>query len=379
MPPATRSTTGDRLFVDWTSQEPASEYRGRRRAPGAAPEPTPETDRTADVEVTDVIDRTTLVHPEPSAPAAPQYRTRAEAKAARLAEARPTTTVLPATRSRRSVAAPPAAPQPASRPSPNVRRAPHSREQPAPRTSRHRGLAVVGALAAVAGLGGLAVAAGALPSEAAGQAAASLGATTSASGGVLSDSSQLSTQLSTQQSSSRLAGGTLDNAFRMTAVSRSQERGAIAGCSGRTPTQSYSNGQLPTSILCVLPWASRHRLRADAAVRLIRLNEVYRGTFGEDLCLTDSYRSLASQYSVAARKPGLAARPGTSEHGWGLAIDVCDGPDQTSSARRTWFLANAPKFGWDNPAWARPGTGSRPEPWHWEFVEGESKTQSGQD
>ena len=120
----------------------------------------------------------------------------------------------------------------------------------------------------------------------------------------------------------------------MTAVSRSQERGAIAGCSGKAPTQTYSNGQLPTSILCVLPFASRHRLRADAAVRLIRLNDVYRGKFGENLCLTDSYRSLASQYSVAARKPGLAARPGTSEHGWGLAIDVCDGPDQTSSARR---------------------------------------------
>jgi len=89
-----------------------------------------------------------------------------------------------------------------------------------------------------------------------------------------------------------------------------------------------------------------------------------------DLCLTDSYRSLASQYSVAARKPGLAARPGTSEHGWGLAVDVCGGPDQVGSARRAWFLENAPAFGWDNPDWARP-EGSKPEPWHWEFVEGE--------
>jgi LAS superfamily LD-carboxypeptidase LdcB len=153
-------------------------------------------------------------------------------------------------------------------------------------------------------------------------------------------------------------------------VSRAEERGPIAGCSGKEPTAHYANGQLPSSILCSLPWEPRHRLRADAAVRLIRLNAVYRGQFGENLCLTDSYRSLASQYSVAARKPGLAARPGTSEHGWGLAVDLCDGPDQVGSARRAWFITNAPKFGWVNPAWAQPG-GGRPEPWHWEFVEGE--------
>ncbi len=96
-----------------------------------------------------------------------------------------------------------------------------------------------------------------------------------------------------------------------------------------TPTASCRR---PSCARCRSPRG--HKLRADAAVRLIRLNEVYKGRFGSDLCLTDSYRSLASQYSLAARKPGLAARPGTSEHGWGLAIDVCGGPDQVGSARR---------------------------------------------
>jgi LAS superfamily LD-carboxypeptidase LdcB len=165
----------------------------------------------------------------------------------------------------------------------------------------------------------------------------------------------------------------------MVGVSRSQQRGPIGSCSGKAPTQTYSNGQLPLSILCPLPFAPGHRLRADAAVALMRLNDSYKGRFGDDICLTDSYRSLASQYSVAARKPGLAARPGTSEHGWGLAIDMCAGPDQPGSVRRAWFLANAPKFGWDNPQWARPGTGSRPEPWHWEFLAGEAKTSTSQD
>lgn len=248
----------------------------------------------------------------------------------------------------------------------NARRAPQRRDQAAGRPRPHRrGVAAVVAVAAVGALGAVASAAGALPSAASDQTAAALGPQAAAAVGVVA-----TRQRTTEQSSARAAGVPTDSAFRMVAVSRSQERGPIAGCSGREPDEHYANGQLPTSILCALPFAPGHKLRADAAVRLIRLNEVYKGRFGSDLCLTDSYRSLASQYNVAARKPGLAARPGTSEHGWGLAVDVCGGPDVPGSSRRAWFLANAPAFGWDNPEWARPG-GSKPEPWHWEFVEGE--------
>ena len=71
----------------------------------------------------------------------------------------------------------------------------------------------------------------------------------------------------------------------------------------------------------------KHRLRADAAVALAKLDVAFSERFDEDLCITDSYRSLGSQISLAARKPGLAARPGSSEHGWGLAVDLCDGGD----------------------------------------------------
>jgi len=127
---------------------------------------------------------------------------------------------------------------------------------------------------------------------------------------------------------------------------------------------------VPLSQLCRLPFAPGHRLRADAAVTLIRLNSSYRAEFGHPLCLTDSYRSYASQVSVAARKPGLAARPGTSEHGWGRAADLCGGAETPDTAQHRWLRANAPRFGWDNPAWARPD-GRRPEPWHWEYVDGQ--------
>ncbi|MGN6301230.1 MAG: D-alanyl-D-alanine carboxypeptidase family protein [Angustibacter sp.] len=398
-------STDDRLRVEGhggssAPQGAPPEYRGRRRrepvvtAPATSTEPTlplPAPELAAAVSVLPQqpvqVDRQTQVAPAPAD--APRYLTRAEAKAAARAQQRAARTARTprATDVRRRPATPDAGEtrraQPATGPIPqlrtplfqrpvapdaNARRAPQRRDQVVvrPPTRRHRGLAAVVAVAAVGALGAVASAAGALPSAASDQAGAALGPQAAAAVGVVADRGQRSTE----QSSARAASGLADSAFRMVAVSRSQERGPIAGCSGREPAEHYANGQLPTSILCALPFAPGHKLRADAAVRLIRLNEVYKGRFGSDLCLTDSYRSLASQYNVAARKPGLAARPGTSEHGWGLAIDVCGGPDEVGSARRAWFLENAPAFGWDNPDWARPG-GTKPEPWHWEFVEGE--------
>lgn len=354
--------------VDPVQGDSLGSYRGRRRKP-AAPSGGDDVraEPTVPVAVQSAASPAATIAPRQPAEA-PRFLTRAEAKAAaRAAEQRsaqqrrrtpsPGTPQLRTPLRQRTVLV-----------DANSRRAPQRRDAPVPkRASRaRRGLAAVAAVAAVGAAGAVATAVGALPSEASGQQTSASGPQAAAAVGVLDARGQRSTE----QSSASIGGDLGDKAFRMVAVSRSQERGPIAGCSGRAPTQQYANGQLPDSILCSLPFAPGHKLRADAAVRLIRLNEVYKGRFGVDLCLTDSYRSIGSQYNLAARKPGLAARPGTSEHGWGLAVDVCGGPDQVGSARRTWFLANAPAFGWDNPAWARPG-GSKPEPWHWEFVEGE--------
>jgi LAS superfamily LD-carboxypeptidase LdcB len=133
----------------------------------------------------------------------------------------------------------------------------------------------------------------------------------------------------------------------------------------------YPNGEVPKDELCALGFAPGHHLRADAAVALARLNIAYRARFGHNLCLTDSYRSVAAQESLAARKPGLAARPGTSEHGMGLAVDFCGGVETYRSTAYDWMRANAPAFGWENPDWAVPPS-SREEPWHWEYVVGET-------
>jgi ribosomal protein L19E len=130
------------------------------------------------------------------------------------------------------------------------------------------------------------------------------------------------------------------------------------------PWGGYSNGRIPPSALAHPQSAPRHLLRPDAATAFDRLNTAYTTRFGHPLGVTDSYRSYAAQVNVKARKPGLAATPGTSDHGWGLALDVVVGG--YGSTDYLWLRANAPRFGWDNPPWARPG-GSKREPWHWEW------------
>jgi cell wall-associated NlpC family hydrolase len=127
----------------------------------------------------------------------------------------------------------------------------------------------------------------------------------------------------------------------------------------------WSNGQIPVGALCELG-VHRHALRCDAAAAYGQLSAAYETTFGSPLCITDSYRSYASQVSAFLRKPALAAVPGTSNHGWALAVDLCGGINVAGSPQWTWMTANAGRFGFVQPDWARPGA-EKPEPWHWEY------------
>ncbi len=109
-----------------------------------------------------------------------------------------------------------------------------------------------------------------------------------------------------------------------------------------------------------------HALRCDAAAGYAALAQAYQAAFGTPLCITDSYRSMAAQVDAFRRKPGLAAVPGTSNHGWALAVDLCGGINVAGTAQSAWMAANAGRFGFVQPDWARQG-GEKPEPWHWEF------------
>ena len=142
--------------------------------------------------------------------------------------------------------------------------------------------------------------------------------------------------------------------------------GSTYGCAGRS-TAGYANGNVPRSALCPLRYAPGHVLRADAAAAYNALTDAYLNAVGAPICITDSYRDYATQVRLFATKPSLAAVPGTSNHGWGVAVDLCGGIQDYGTPAYMWMKANAPRFGWIHPAWAEPG-GSRQEPWHWEFT-----------
>jgi len=139
-----------------------------------------------------------------------------------------------------------------------------------------------------------------------------------------------------------------------------------ATCKGQS-TDGYPNGMIPAEALCPL-WGTRGQmLRADAAAAFNDMSRAYAQEFGAPICVGDSYRSYEEQVAVAAEKPALAARPGSSNHGWGVATDLCDGIQQFGSPAHRWMQDNSLLYGWFLPSWAQQG-GSKPEPWHWEFA-----------
>ena len=111
------------------------------------------------------------------------------------------------------------------------------------------------------------------------------------------------------------------------AADAADETGSVADCAATRrigypggPWGGYANGLVPSSTLC--PITGGGRLRPDAAAAFNRMSRAYAQAFGSPLCVSDSYRSYGSQVSVFRHRPSLAAVPGTSNHGWGLAVDL---------------------------------------------------------
>ncbi|MFV2173153.1 D-alanyl-D-alanine carboxypeptidase family protein [Actinomadura sp. LOL_016] len=129
----------------------------------------------------------------------------------------------------------------------------------------------------------------------------------------------------------------------------------------------YSNGRIPEEDLCPLPQEDE-TLRADAAAAFYKLNAAYHERFGEEMCVRSSYRGVNKQRELYESMPaGMAARPGSSNHGDGLAADLCGGVEDDGSREFAWLEDNAEEYGWIHPDWAY----SNPyEPWHWEFDAG---------
>jgi hypothetical protein len=137
-----------------------------------------------------------------------------------------------------------------------------------------------------------------------------------------------------------------------------------------------SNGHMPASAMCQVPWGTdqlgfAQYLRCDAADALTALNEAFRGQFGASIDLDLTYRSYEDQVAMKAAFGGLAAAPGTSSHGLGTALDVQEwaGTYGFGTARYDWLVANGPAYGWYAPARVRQGQPYE-EYWHFEYGPG---------
>lgn len=157
------------------------------------------------------------------------------------------------------------------------------------------------------------------------------------------------------------------------AESCDQNTAPANGSSG--PWGGHENGRIPIEELCEPASNPGHRLRCDAAGALDRMSEEFQFQFGTPLKITDSYRDYDAQVDCQAKKGNLCATPGKSNHGWGVAIDAASNIDTFNTMEHEWMKMHAARFGWTHPGWAQ-ATGSKPEPWHWEYI-GTTPTASG--
>lgn len=137
-----------------------------------------------------------------------------------------------------------------------------------------------------------------------------------------------------------------------------------------------SNGDMPMSAMCRIPWGTdqlgyAQYLRCDAADALTELEAAFRATFGESIAMDLTYRSYEDQVAMKQALGPIAARPGTSSHGLGTALDVQEWPDVYGfgTARYEWLVANGPTYGWFAPARVRADA-AYPEYWHFEYGPG---------
>jgi len=124
-----------------------------------------------------------------------------------------------------------------------------------------------------------------------------------------------------------------------------------------TELAAYGNGKIPDGALQQVG-DTGHRLWAPAAERLTTMMADAEAQ-GVTIGITDSYRSYPEQVDVARRKGlysqgGLAAKPGTSEHGWGMATDL-----DLNAKALTWMRANGERYGFHENV--------PRESWHWAF------------
>lgn len=131
-----------------------------------------------------------------------------------------------------------------------------------------------------------------------------------------------------------------------------------------SPENGFSNGRLPDSVLCSLDFSPKDKVACYVEDELEAMNDAYAAKFGRNLQITNpgggnAYRSYERQVEYYNNPNLRAAKPGYSNHGWGLAVDI-SGTGGYGGATYEWLNANAPSYGFDD--------GVSGEPWHWEWT-----------
>jgi hypothetical protein len=134
---------------------------------------------------------------------------------------------------------------------------------------------------------------------------------------------------------------------------------AILGATGvPVDLAGYGNGLIPPEVLTPIGQGD-HRLWRPAATAFMDMAAAA-ARDGVAILVSDSYRDLAAQQRLAAElglysEGGLAAEPGTSDHGWGRAVDIDD-----NQAAVAWLRAHAHEYGFRENV--------PREPWHWTYL-----------
>ena len=145
------------------------------------------------------------------------------------------------------------------------------------------------------------------------------------------------------------------------------------------------NGTIPANVLAQI--GNGMMLHKEAAVQYLKLKEQARKD-NIRFTISSAYRPLADQVRLYKKYPkGQAAKPGSSIHGWGCAIDFGEiandckvkgggikgrtGAAVNQKVRQTnplyrWLSVYGPKYGWYNPARLADNSGND-EAWHWEY------------
>lgn len=124
-----------------------------------------------------------------------------------------------------------------------------------------------------------------------------------------------------------------------------------------------NNGKIDTAMMTRIEKGT-HYMKPTAAKAYKAMQRAAKKD-GIDFLVTDSYRTYAQQVALKAAKPTLAATPGKSNHGWGIALDI----NVNDPKVYNWLKEHGKEFGFEQPM--------SYEPWHWEYEGGYKGTSGG--